>query len=201
MTAKPTKAPTPTMTAKPTKAPTPTMTAKPTKAPTPTMTAKPTKAPTSSGDMPTKAPTPSGDMPTKAPTPSGDMPTKAPTPGCVSAPPSSIPDALNLFEAPLPPCGAPGQMESLQGADLVNGQGNCVRINICHGTASGVNPFNGITVDRSSANLNGHAKSNHNKGTSKNPDYYPASENVQLSDGTFGKLDENCNFFLYCPEQ
>ncbi|KAL7570817.1 hypothetical protein ACA910_018887 [Epithemia clementina (nom. ined.)] len=125
--------------------------------------------------------------------------TSPPTTTCRSQPDASvpfpgqmIPDYRNTTPPlPLPDYGDPGQETSFQGADLINSSEDCVRVNICHRTSSVSNPYNTITVDRSSTDLNGHAD--------HEGDVFPATDNVPNTDGSgYVFVDENCNVVDYC---
>ncbi|KAL7570813.1 hypothetical protein ACA910_018883 [Epithemia clementina (nom. ined.)] len=125
--------------------------------------------------------------------------TSPPTTTCRSQPDASvpfpgrtIPDYRNTTPPlPLPDCGDPGQETAFQGADLINSSEDCMRVNICHRTSSVSNPYNTITVDRSSADLNGHAD--------HEGDVFPATDYVPDPDGSgYVFVDENCNVVDYC---
>jgi len=100
----------------------------------------------------------------------------------------------------IPDCDTPGQTQAFQGQDLRKANGECFRINICHGTAGG-GPgrykWNKITVGRANQ-LPGHTEYNHNSydGVGKLPDYFPNSSvpNPNGAGKYYGRLDEFCNF-------
>ena len=127
----------------------------------------------------------------------------------IAGAPEMIPNKFNpdftLYKAPVPNCGDLGQEESFQGQDLKKSNGECFRINICHGTAGGgpgVYKWNQITVGRSQSGnggLPGHRQENHNDydGVGKLPDYYPGQIAVPNPNGAgkyYGSMDEGCNF-------
>lgn len=93
----------------------------------------------------------------------------------------------------VPACGTPGQTVAFQGAALKNNENQCVRVNICHGTASATNPFTTITVDRDG--LNGHANADHSDRTQKDKvDYFPSTSIKNPNGAGNGDLDEDCVF-------
>jgi len=78
-------------------------------------------------------------------------------------------DGMNLYEWAqsgkiAPDCGDLGQEKKFQGADLINRDGVCVRVNICHGNA-GINGWNSQTVDRDAIGIKSSATGNTNAAT------------------------------------